>query len=269
MRNDSSFILFNLPDIGFTKLSSRIPDKALYTEEEGMGREDEPHLSLLGGIKTKDSQSLKVFRDQNNLEPVTIKLGKLSLFENDDYDVLKIEVKSDGLHRLRKKAEKFFDFETKFPDYKPHITLAYLKPGKGKKYEKVENTLKGIKITLNKITFSDPDKKHSTIPLIENSVKIAARKIMEKQAVLEKIAKSKVFKKYWDVISGKEVGRLNKKINDGLSHAKDSKDTYRPVEELLSQANKRRGKYIAGTAVGVGTPAIGAAALLNKKDKRQ
>jgi hypothetical protein len=61
------------------------------------------------------------------------KIGDISLFEKDDYDVLKFSAYSPS-QELANKILRELPYENDYPIYKPHLTLAYIKGGKGKKY---------------------------------------------------------------------------------------------------------------------------------------
>ncbi len=95
------------------------------------GIEDEPHITLLYGFKSVSNDKIK-----DAIESVKfgeVKLEKVSLFENEKYDVVKFDVSGDGLQEAFKKLNKLPN-DNKYPDYHPHITLAYVKVGQGKKY---------------------------------------------------------------------------------------------------------------------------------------
>ena len=49
------------------------------------------------------------------------------------YDVLKLEAKADWLNEANKKLCESLPYSSDFPEYKAHVTIAYLKPGTGKK----------------------------------------------------------------------------------------------------------------------------------------
>src|SRR6185436_14268976 len=51
------------------------------------------------------------------------------------------------------------------PEYKPHVTLAYVKPGKGAKYAGQSNALTGREITINSLLFSGRGGQELNIPL--------------------------------------------------------------------------------------------------------
>ena len=125
-------------NVSLDELHDKINKKDL-TED---GIEDEPHVTLLYGFKENvDIDDIKKAID--GIEFGEIKLLKVSLFENDEHDVLKYDVSGDGLKEAFAKLNKIPN-DNKYDDYKPHITLGYIKSGKGQKYVDIFN---GIKFT--------------------------------------------------------------------------------------------------------------------------
>ena len=99
------------------------------------GIETEPHTTLLYGLHSDDipeEDVLKICKEAN-YEP--IKLDNISLFTNPEFDVLKFDAHSEVLHKVNSELTKL-PHTTDYPDYHPHATIAYLKPGKGKDYVK-------------------------------------------------------------------------------------------------------------------------------------
>jgi hypothetical protein len=130
-----------------------IPDEILYTEEDddSYGREDHFHTTIKYGLTEKyDEDEIKEFL--KNTKPFPIEIKGLSVFENEKFDVVKFDMEGKELRRLNK---IFSDLpnEDEYPDYKPHMTLAYVKSGMGKKY--VKKALKLSKIGVNTIIYSD------------------------------------------------------------------------------------------------------------------
>lgn len=140
-----------------------IPDEDLYTEEENHGRDDTPHITVLYGILTQDPSDIIDLLEGTGTVEAT--LGKVSLFENsDDYDVVKISVESEDLTDLHELLEEKLDNENKFPDYQPHVTLAYVKKGKGKRHTG-STDFEGRRLTFNKVRFSTKKEKATFIYL--------------------------------------------------------------------------------------------------------
>ncbi|HUW43145.1 MAG TPA: 2'-5' RNA ligase family protein, partial [Thermoplasmata archaeon] len=106
------------------------------------GIEKDPHVTVLFGLHTDDHLDVMPF-----IRGTTIKLKDLSIFETDDGDVLKVDVESEGLTDMNRKLREELEYTNKYDDYKPHVTIAYLKTGKGNEYvKKVAPELKRILI---------------------------------------------------------------------------------------------------------------------------
>ena len=140
-----------------------IPDEDLYTDDDNMGREDTPHITVLYGIVTQEADEvIEVLADEG---PVKITLGKISLFENDDnYDVVKIDIESEDLARLNKLLADNLENENDFPEYKPHITIAYVEQGSGKLYSG-SSEFEGREVSFDQIRFSTKDEESTFIDL--------------------------------------------------------------------------------------------------------
>jgi 2'-5' RNA ligase len=98
------------------------------------GREDEIHITILYGIHSESSEGVReVIKD---FGPVSVEFGKVDIFTSPlKFDVVMIEVHSDDLCRLNEKLQKSIKFTNKYPSYKPHATIAYVKKGKGWKHQ--------------------------------------------------------------------------------------------------------------------------------------
>lgn len=127
-----------------------ISDNLLHTED-GMGREDEIHVTALYGLHTSDIKPVKAI--VNKFSAFELTLGKVSKFDsNPDYDVIKIDISGNKIHQLNKLL-KTMKYTNGFKEYIPHCTIAYVKKGK------CDNLLKnkyfeGKKVLINSITFS-------------------------------------------------------------------------------------------------------------------
>jgi len=97
------------------------------------GRETSPHVTVLYGIHHE--VPTKIEKALEETKPFKIQLGKISLFlKNEHFDVLKINVISPKLNDLNRLFRKNINHNNDYPKYQPHITIAYIKKGKGKKY---------------------------------------------------------------------------------------------------------------------------------------
>lgn len=134
------------------EIQSEICPCDIYDDEPGHGLEDSPHVTILYGIHT---DKLKEIRDKVNIMPVEIRIGKLGLFENEKYDVLKFNIISPALSKLNKLLCDSTPYTNSYPSYNCHSTVAYIKSGKGHLYTKLATSLIGQKFILNTFVFSD------------------------------------------------------------------------------------------------------------------
>lgn len=144
-----------------TALAASIPDEDLAED----GREDDPHITVKYGLHTNDAG--KVRRVLANEPPVVVHLGKTSFFPNGESgsgDVVKVDVDSADLRRLNRKIAKALQVTDTHPTYKPHATVAYVKPGKGKDYEG-RSDVDGQVVTIDHIVFSGKNGTRVSIPL--------------------------------------------------------------------------------------------------------
>lgn len=121
-----------------------------FYEPEG-GAEDEPHVTVLYGLLTEDTNEVQDIIAGTN--PVSYTLRETVLFEKKDYDVVVIRVESVGIVRLHNLLTASLEFESDYDDYKPHMTVAYVNKGSGEKYAGLEIPLSGIKLRSDFVTF--------------------------------------------------------------------------------------------------------------------
>ena len=127
-----AMLYFNFPQM--EKIHTMIVPEDIYTEEgdRSYGLEDEPHTTLLFGLhEGVSNQDIKNVLDKFEFGPCII--HNVSSFNNEKYDVLKFDVKGDNLHEANEELKKY-PYTSNFPNYHPHMTIAYLKPGTAKKY---------------------------------------------------------------------------------------------------------------------------------------
>lgn len=105
----------------------------LYVEEPGFGLETEPHCTLLFGLHEDEVRFSEIKSVINQFEIPTCRAFNLSLFNNPKYDILKYDIEGDNLRDINFELCKF-PHTSDFPDYHPHMTIAYLKKGMGDSY---------------------------------------------------------------------------------------------------------------------------------------
>jgi hypothetical protein len=137
----------------------------LYTEEEGFGLETEPHCTLLYGLHDDEVSLEDITKVLDKYTYTTCKGHNVSCFNNPKYDVLKYDIMGDNLIDTNEELKQF-PFTSNYPDYHPHMTIAYLKPGMGDKYIDKLNKEKGeIFLTPQYAVYSQPDRTKHKIPV--------------------------------------------------------------------------------------------------------
>jgi 2'-5' RNA ligase len=95
------------------------------------GVEHESHVTVTYGF-LPDLDPDEVVGTLDGFGEVALKLCKVSRFDtSDEYDVLKVDVDSPDLARLHNYLKAVYGdrIEETFPEYHPHMTLAYVKKG--------------------------------------------------------------------------------------------------------------------------------------------
>lgn len=173
-QHEFSSTQLNLPPETAAKihaLSAAIPDADLAPN----GRETNPHVTVKYGLHGDDPAPLHaLLADQ---PPVTVKMGNTSLFpagSDGKHDVVKVDVDSPALHTLNAKIAAALPNTETHPEYKPHATVAYVKPGLGEKYAG-NAALAGHETTIDHVTLSDRNGNQTDIPLGGSAATTAQR----------------------------------------------------------------------------------------------
>lgn len=168
-------------DFFFHHLKKRIPEDIVYREkervvegplkivkdhpEEEYGYEHTPHITLLYGLK-EESDYFGIRRYLKECGPFNISLGEVSAFRNPKvpYDVMICEIESPKLHEIHNEMKKNFQNDYKFPEYKPHMTLAYIQKDAGKDLEG-PHEFKGKDFMITEVKWSHRDSYYLSLPL--------------------------------------------------------------------------------------------------------
>lgn len=151
----------NVNSNDWNRIHDMIDEDDIYLGDEdtesdgGYGRELDPHVTVLFGIHD-DVPDADVENLIEKCEKPEIELQKISAFKNENFDVLKFDVKSSDMHKLNKMF-KSLPYTTNYPDYHPHATICYLKSGTADKYIKKLSKIEPIDITCDTIIYSKPD----------------------------------------------------------------------------------------------------------------
>lgn len=146
------------------KLHKHIKEEDVYEEEadRSYGLEDEPHVTLLYGLHEGVTlEQVKKILDSYSF--TTVNVHNASLFKKDEYDVLKFDVDAPVLNAANKALTKL-PHTNDYPDYHAHMTIGYIKPGKGDSYVKKFKKLE-FKITPSYAVYSEAGGTKTKIPI--------------------------------------------------------------------------------------------------------
>ncbi len=142
-----------------------LSDNDIYHEkgDRPYGREENTHCTVKFGLHTNDAEVVRQkIKDFGAFE---IELGEVSRFVPKDkpYNVVKIEVESDRLHDLNKLISELPNSD-EHPQYKPHITVAYIKDGTNTEVSG-KRPFAGIMIPVTEIVFSPKNGDKVILPI--------------------------------------------------------------------------------------------------------
>ena len=142
MAREYAFLMIDYEMPTFIKdLQNKIPKNELYfgTDEEKKdnqyGLEKESHVTLAPCLDS-DVDINKLKELLLPLKEYKCILNNISIFENDNYDVLKADVKCPNMHKTYNKIKENFELHSAYKEYHPHMTIAYMQKGMADKYKK-------------------------------------------------------------------------------------------------------------------------------------
>jgi 2'-5' RNA ligase len=129
-RSPKGCLMYDLKWDGWLSILQTVDEKDVYGKADTYGYELFPHCTVFYGWVNDEKDW--IIENENKFEFPNLKITGVGLFENPWFDVLKFNVESGRLkeeHSFCKQRKN----ETRF-DYDPHVTIAYLKKGRGEKY---------------------------------------------------------------------------------------------------------------------------------------
>ena len=154
-------------------LAKQIPDADLGAE----GREAKPHITVKYGLHS--DEAIETVRQLLADEPpIRATLGTTSIFPSSETggdEVVKVDVVSEDLRRINTKIAAAVKITDTHPEYQPHVTIAYVKPGTGQQHAG-QTKLKGRKLQFKQLVFATKGGEHIAIPLTGQRVAAAPAK---------------------------------------------------------------------------------------------
>lgn len=166
-------------------------DVFIKPSDDSYGLEENPHITILYGIHEDEiDPSVIVDMMEQKLKPVKVQIKEIDIFENPEYDVVKYNVPVTAqLQTYRDMFMKSFPNTQTFPKYEPHMTIAYVKKGTGKKYKKILDEPFDVLFVKGVYSYHKDGQKDE---LIRRVVNLEEKK---KEQNKNSIVKSKPFKK--------------------------------------------------------------------------
>lgn len=133
---------------------THVTDEDIYVTQRDptFGREDEIHITILYGLHAEQPDVVRELLQKHG--PVKVRLGKVGVFTNPfKFDVVMIEAVSDELKMLNETLTQNVRHTNKYGVYRPHVTIAYVKKGKGWQFNKW-NIWEGKEFTCDYAVFS-------------------------------------------------------------------------------------------------------------------
>jgi len=170
-----------------------IDEKDVYIKpmDDSYGLEENPHITVLYGIHEDEvDPSVIVDAMEQKMDPVKVQISEIDVFENLEYDVVKYNVPvTKELKQYRDLFLKAFPNTQSFPKFEPHMTIAYVKKGTGKKYKKILDEPFDVLFVKGVYSYHKDGEKDE---LIRRVVNLEEKK---KEEDKNSIVKSKPFKK--------------------------------------------------------------------------
>jgi 2'-5' RNA ligase len=126
-------LYFDFPQM--SEIHSLIDERDVYTQigDATHGLEKIPHCTLLYGLHYEvPLDGVREVLDEYLF--YTCKVHNPSLFQTERYDVLKFDVCGANLYDVNDSLKEF-PHTTAFSVYNPHMTIGYIKSGRGRLYE--------------------------------------------------------------------------------------------------------------------------------------
>lgn len=232
-----AMLYVDFPEMEYLK--SMIKDSDLHEN----GKENEPHVTLLYGLHHDKEVLNEVKNILSTFTFNTLISNNIGLFENEEFDVLKLEVEDRNLRSINKELKQL-DHTSKFIKYNPHLTIAYLKPGSGEKYLRLfkEYGFNIFYLKPSHVVYSHPDKNKSQTVKHKIDINMPLDKKSDAESYIKDFMKSKASQ-----FKGKSREEIKKMAlaayydSKKKSELKESLKGY--FKNLSEEINESEGKY--------------------------
>lgn len=139
--------------------NTHIPDHFLYLSSKNdteHGREYNIHTTIAYGFSS--DIPLRKIKEVCGLPKIDVTFGGVSAFTHDPkFDVFKVDILSENLLKVRTLLDEKIGLPGNVhTTYIPHLTLAYVKKGKGDYLYEREFPFTGMSLSLNEYVYSRP-----------------------------------------------------------------------------------------------------------------
>ena len=162
----------------FRVYAEGLPEEVLSTNRPpGKAREDDFHVTVKYGLKVVDPDEAAEVVE--GTEPFEVVLGRSGAFHGTGEDVvLKVRAQSRGLEALNRMVCLRLDHESSFLEYRPHVTVAYLRRSLVDPYgyrELFDDSFEGERFEVDRLVMTTPGGNEHVIPLLGRRAKVVSR----------------------------------------------------------------------------------------------
>jgi hypothetical protein len=152
---ETGCLMLDFKITNWTSIINRVikPEDVYHHEDYGI--EMHPHATIIYGLPDIPWTKLALYCYPMKI--VTVIINRVDIFEpeGENYDVVIFPVASKALKMINYKIAENFGIDQTHEKYSPHITLAYVKKGRGKSY--VKKLANEIKLSPKEYRLTGPD----------------------------------------------------------------------------------------------------------------